>query len=101
MLMRRSTPWEVSKEKARRADVVIALYNGQAGWLGTDSPVKAGVGVCHAELLEALNKSPDKVRGMKFNPLIQATAGSPDESFQQYVKSLHSPALRWLRRRSP
>src|SRR6266576_1270635 len=38
--------WEACLDKSRTADVFIALYNGRSGWLGSDSPVKDGVGIC-------------------------------------------------------
>lgn len=64
------------------------LYNGRAGWLGSDSPVMDGVGICHAELMEAYNKAPVKVRSIQFTPPVVAKTGSPDEAFQKYVDAL-------------
>ncbi len=83
--------WEQCLEKSRHTDVFIVLYNGRAGWLGTDSPVKDGVGICHAELSAAFNKAPAKVRGIYFTDLVEAKPGSPDEAFQQYVSRLNLP----------
>ncbi|WP_298826310.1 hypothetical protein [uncultured Piscinibacter sp.] len=83
--------WEACREKSRNADVFIMLYNGRAGWLGTDSPVKDGVGICHAELSAAFNKSPAKVRSIRLKELVKADAGSPDEAFQDYVRKLKIP----------
>ena len=45
-------------EQAARADVVLALVNGDAGWAVEDG----GVGICHAELKRALDAAPGKVR---------------------------------------
>ena len=77
--------WDECMEKSRNADVFIMLYNGRCGWLGTDSPVKDGVGICHAELSAAFDKAPAKVRSIQFIPLVAASRGSPDEGFQKYV----------------
>lgn len=83
--------WEECMEKSRNADVFIVLYNGRAGWLGTDSPVKEGVGICHAELSAAYDKAPAKVRSIQFGPLVTADPGSPDKAFQEYVSALKLP----------
>lgn len=83
--------WEECIEKSRNADVFIVLYNGRAGWLGASSPVKDGVGICHAELSAAFNKAPVKVRSIQFQELIKADTGSPDEAFQEYVSRLNLP----------
>jgi hypothetical protein len=80
--------WDACMEKARDADVFIMLYNGRAGWLGADSPVIDGVGICHAELSAAYDKAPAKVRGIQFEDLVPAKSGSPDEAFQNYVRPL-------------
>jgi len=83
--------WEQCIEKSRNADVFIALYNGRAGWNGDDSPVRDGLGICHAELSEAYNKAAAKVRSIQFKDLVMADAGSSDYEFQQYVSSQKIP----------
>jgi len=83
--------WEECMEKSRNADVFIVLYNGRSGWLGTDSPVKARVGICHAELSGAFDKSPAKVRSIQFGKLVDAKPGSPDEAFQKYFREQKIP----------
>jgi hypothetical protein len=83
--------WEACINKSRNADVFIALYNGRSGWLGSDSPVKDGVGICHAELSAAFDKSPAKVRSIQFKELVVAKAGSPDEKFQKYFSARKIP----------
>jgi hypothetical protein len=77
--------WDECLEKAREADVFIVLYNGRSGWLGSDPLVKDGIGICHAELAEAYNRAPGKVRSIQFKTLVAATPKSPDEAFQNYV----------------
>lgn len=83
--------WDACLEKSRSADAFLVLYNGRAGWLGADSPVQDGIGICHAELSAAFNKAPSKVRGIQLGSLVAAEAGSPDEAFQDYVKRLKLP----------
>lgn len=83
--------WGACMEKSRNADVFIVLYNGRAGWLGNDSPVKDGTGICHAELSAAYDKAPAKVRSIQFVPLVVASPGSGDGPFQKYVSALKIP----------
>lgn len=50
--------WRESLREVRRADVVLVLYNGDAGWAIPDGTI----GICHDELREALDQAPAKVR---------------------------------------
>ena len=84
--------WDECLDKARDADVFIVLYNGRAGWIGDPQPFSNGLGICHAELSAAYNSSPAKVRSIHFKTLVPATAGSPDEDFQAYVRTRKFPA---------
>ncbi len=83
--------WDECLEKARDADVFIVLYNGRAGWVGNDNPVRNGLGICHAELSAAYNSSPAKVRSIHFKSLVPAEDGSPDGGFQRYVRERKLP----------
>ncbi len=49
--------WEKCLQEVRDADIVLALYTGESGW------VKAGgtIGICHAEFHEGWSKTPAKV----------------------------------------
>lgn len=86
-----TSTWEECMENSRDADVFIMLYNGRAGWLGSDSPVVDGVGICHAELSAAYDKAPAKVRSIQLHPLVKAAPDSPDEEFQKYVTKQKIP----------
>lgn len=83
--------WEECMETCREVDIFLVLYNGRAGWLGANNPVKQGVGICDAELSAAYNKAPSKVRSIQFKELVVATPESPDEAFQNRVSRLHLP----------
>ncbi len=83
--------WDTCIRRARMADVFIVLYNGRAGWLGGSGGAKNGIGICHAELSAAFDKSPSKVRSIYLTPLVSAKAGSPDLAFQQYVTEQSIP----------
>ena len=49
--------WDKCLKEVRRADIVIVLYNGDAGWLRPSDTL----GICHAEVLEAVNSAKGKV----------------------------------------
>lgn len=49
--------WDTCLQEVRDCDILIVLYNGNAGWAITDEDI----GICHAEYAEGVNSSPDKV----------------------------------------
>ncbi len=59
------TWWERCLNEARRADVVIVLYNGESGGAIKSQPM----GICHAELEAALATQSQKVRVIRLLPL--------------------------------
>ncbi len=90
--------WEESMQQVRDADVVIVLYNGEAGWA-----VEAGeVGICHEEMREALDTAPGKVRLVAFEtlaplPRANTAEGTRDRRFRSYVEErnlLHGQVVR-------
>lgn len=52
--------WQVCMETVDQCDILLALYNGEAGWAehGGD------IGICHAELARAMSRAPVKVRAI-------------------------------------
>jgi hypothetical protein len=50
--------WDHCLDQVRRCDILLVLYNGNAGWGKGDEQV----GICHAELAEALRTNAAKVR---------------------------------------
>ena len=79
------TSWDRCVSRARNADIFLVLYNGNAGWPGTSERLGDHVGICHAELEAAYNKTPGKVRTIQLPP-IEAEPGSPNQRFQTYFK---------------
>jgi hypothetical protein len=65
----------------RPPDVIVVLYNGQAGW--TRDP--AGVGICHAELQRAWDLYPSKLRliHLRFPPSEALGLKSPADVARQ------------------
>lgn len=80
---------EVCLTEVRGCDVLLVLYNGNAGWL-TKTEEPGGTGICHAELMHGHDHAPGKLflvdisqcKSPKF-PKRKA-----DKRFQKYVKSL-------------
>lgn len=63
--------WEACLKQVRACDVLIVLYNGNAGWAKTGEDI----GICHAEYAEAIKTSPGKVRLIEL-PAHKSTADS-------------------------
>lgn len=80
--------WERSLREVRRADLVVALFNGEAGWAVADGDV----GICHAELMEARATAPGKLFVVQLEPLAPFGAGDArrrDQRFRDEVAALH------------
>lgn len=80
--------WDKCIDEVKKAELVVALYNGDAGW------AKAGgeIGICHAELSEAFSKSPAKLRILQLTPLAprrKGADGKRDDLFRNYVEKQH------------
>ncbi|MEM7218991.1 MAG: hypothetical protein AAF515_11550 [Pseudomonadota bacterium] len=93
-----SGPWELSLAEARKADIVIVLYNGDAGWHGFGE--FRSIGICHAEMREAIEHARHKVYGIRFDPPEQRAKDKTDENqerlnanFRTYVEQ---QSLSWL-----
>jgi hypothetical protein len=56
-----STAWDVCMEQVDKANVLLVLFNGNAGW----SKEPGGIGICHAEMSRAMEREPAKVRCIK------------------------------------
>lgn len=74
------SPFELSLDEIRTADVVIVLYNGEAGWKLDDR----GIGICHAEFQEAVSRRGNIVYLIELEPL----PDSKNESDEKFSKAL-------------
>jgi Domain of unknown function (DUF4062) len=54
-------------EQVARADVVVVLYNGDAGWVKEGG--EGNIGICHAELKTAFDTAPAKIRAIVVEPV--------------------------------
>lgn len=82
------TAWEKSLEEVRKADLVLVLYTGEAGW----APAQ-GLGVCHAEFEQAWNEGPARVKVVRildaqFAPK-DAAESARDATFQACFSALN------------
>ncbi len=75
--------WEECLTQVREADIVLVLYNGNAGW------AKEGgdIGICHAELEIALSTAGAKVRliELPLQPIGNGAAEARNNRFRAYV----------------
>lgn len=79
---------EMSLKEINRADVIVVLYTGEAGSANGNSEI----GICHAELKEALDRRSELVVVFALAPL--STSATPrDETFRKYVKEQAVPQV--------
>lgn len=67
--------WDKCLEQVDAADIVIVIYNGEAGWAGGSE----GLGICHAEFLRALSQAPARLRVIALDFPTGDGARSPKE----------------------
>lgn len=67
-----------------RCHIMIALYNGNAGDAGEND----GIGICHAELKEALNTAPGKLRVIDLTQASRRLSGDRkrNQLFMEYME---------------
>ncbi len=79
------TTWDHSLQQVREADILFILYNGDPGWPGSDGP--GSVGICHAELREAVDSQRGKVFAIAL-PVVDLPRNQRDrkrhENFRNY-----------------
>lgn len=75
--------WDTCMNAVKDCDILIALYNGNAGWAS-----EAGeIGICHDELSTGYSTAPGKVRLISLAeiPVDNSAAGKRNKRFQEYV----------------
>lgn len=76
--------WDVCLQAVEDCDVLVVLSNGNAGW------AKSGgdIGICHAELMSGLARSPGKVRLISLGNVKPAknAKGDRNRRFQEFVE---------------
>lgn len=77
-------------EEVRKSDLIIALYNGAAGW----APVGIELGICHSEFTTALDISTRKTAIISVEKYFNITPSDKaeekrNEKFKAYMQSLN------------
>lgn len=75
--------WDACMQQVRECDILIVLYNGNAGWAKTGGDI----GICHAEYAEGLRTSPSKVRIIEIptcGPTIDVAQEERNQRFASY-----------------
>ena len=77
--------WDVCLKVVRDCDILLVLYNGNAGWAGA----AGDIGICHDELSTAYSTSPGKIRLIDLGaiPLDDTDAGKRNKRFQAYYQT--------------
>lgn len=76
--------WDVCMQAVHDCDILLALYTGDAGW----SENAGEIGICHAELKEAMSYASAKVRAIDLTAAYDSLPGDPvNQRFQAYCKS--------------
>jgi hypothetical protein len=75
--------WDLCIQQAREADLLLVIYNGNAGW----SVSSGDIGICHAELMTAFSESPGKVSVVSLldSDKTLRPSGPQNVRFQEYV----------------
>jgi hypothetical protein len=79
------TAWDACLKEVDDADILIVIYNGEAGW--TKDP--GGIGICHHEMSHAWHKTPGKVFliRMKFDSDKSGKLRSPAEAAKRNMQN--------------
>jgi hypothetical protein len=75
-----STTFEISLREIGDADIIVVLYTGEAGSAAHDRDI----GICHAELQEALQRRPEIVSLIRLEPLSTSSLDR-DVRFRAFV----------------
>ena len=75
--------WDVCIEAVKSCDILIVIYNGNAGWANSAGEV----GICHAELSTGLSVAPAKVRLVALDEVAISddASGGLNQAFQAEV----------------
>ena len=77
--------WEKCMREVDRADILLVLYNGNAGW----TAAKGDIGICHGEFQRGFERAPGKVYPIQLGSVqdVKAHDGPVNQRFQSYVET--------------
>jgi hypothetical protein len=75
--------WNTCLNQVRSAEIVLVLFNGNSGW----AKDAEGIGICHAELMAAMDTAPAKVRLIELPKQSRTIEpdSSRDQRFREYI----------------
>jgi hypothetical protein len=75
--------WDVCLEAVADCDILLVISNGNAGWVMGPGEI----GICHAELMAGLSRSPGKVSLILLEPVSSkdSAQGARNKRFQDYL----------------
>ena len=79
-----SDGWDVCMAEVDKSDILIVLFNGNAGWAAS----AGGTGICHGEFERGLGRAPGKVRVLQLGERadIESHTAPRDKRFQEVVR---------------
>lgn len=77
------TVWEKCRAEMRKAQIIIVIYNGHAGWCRQG----VGIGICHEEIKYAFDHFPSKLYLVKVKP--EAPSSQADKAFAEFMKGVN------------
>src|SRR5271157_2353259 len=81
--------WDHCLDAVRRCDILLVLYNGNAGW----GKGKEQIGICHAEIAEALRTNASKVRVVDIQQAAAGKTGGSKERNQRFAEYMERQEL--------
>jgi hypothetical protein len=77
------TIWDTCRQKLDESQIIIAIYNGHAGWCREE----AGLGICHEEIKYVLDHYPAKLYLIELKPTTAESAA--DRAFAGFMKGIN------------
>jgi hypothetical protein len=81
--------WDHCLDAVRRCDILLILYNGNAGW----GKGEEQIGICHAELAEAQRTNPSKVRVVDIQKANVGKLGGNKQRNQRFAEYMERQEL--------
>lgn len=81
--------WDTCLQAVRDCDILIVLFNGNAGW----ASAKSDVGICHAEFMEGMRAAQAKVRLVTLTPLLSVKGTRKDSIHRRFQEAVAQSSL--------
>lgn len=81
--------WDTCLQAVRDCDILIVLFNGNAGW----ASARSDVGICHAEFMEGMRAAQAKVRLVTLTPLLSVKGTRKDSIHRRFQEAVTQSSL--------